>query len=137
MIAVILCTHSTLAQGLLDSAEMIIGPQENVAVVPLMDGDSVDELQEKLRLVAASFRQKGLPYCYLVDLFGASPFNACLMSEGSGGANVIAGVNLPFLLELLIQRTGFGAESIDSFLDEMIKSAGKLTRMNAEIASCL
>ena len=39
MIGVIVCTHSTLAQGLKNAVEMIAGPQENFDAVCFMNGD--------------------------------------------------------------------------------------------------
>ena len=48
MIGVIVCTHSTLAQGLKNAVEMIAGPQENFDAVCFMNGDDPEDLKEKL-----------------------------------------------------------------------------------------
>ena len=48
MIGVIVCTHSTLADGLKNAIDMIVGTQENFDVFCFMNGDDVDELRENL-----------------------------------------------------------------------------------------
>jgi len=74
MIGVILCSHASFAQGLYEAAEMITGETENITVLPFVDGDNVDDLVERMRTAAEGYRAQGLPYVYMVDLWGASPF---------------------------------------------------------------
>jgi len=130
MIGVILCSHASFAQGLFDAAEMITGEAENVTVLPFVDGDNVDELVEKLRAAAEAYRAQGLPYVYMVDLWGASPFNASLMAEADNGADIVAGVSLPFLLEFLTSRDEFKGGPTAEFLDGIIEEAGLVKRIN-------
>jgi len=130
MIGVILCSHASFAQGLFDAAEMITGETENITVLPFMNGDNVDDLVEKLREAAAGYREKGLPYVYMVDLWGASPFNASMMAEGENGADIVAGVSLPFLLEFLTSRDEFKGGPTAEFLDGIIEETGLVKRIN-------
>jgi len=130
MIGVILCSHASFAQGLFDAAEMITGETENIAVLPFVDGDNVDDLVEKMRAAAAGYREKGLPYVYMVDLWGASPFNASLMAEGDNGADIVAGVSLPFFLEFLTSREEFKGGPTAEFLDGIIEETGLVKRIN-------
>jgi mannose/fructose-specific phosphotransferase system component IIA len=49
----------------------------------------------------------------LVDLFGASPFNASarlVLSKPGCPMEVVTGVNLPMLVELVVQREGMTLE---------------------------
>jgi len=130
MIGVILCSHASFAQGLYEAAEMITGETENITVLPFVDGDNVDDLVEKMRTAAAAYREQGLPYVYMVDLWGASPFNASLMAEGENGADIVAGVSLPFFLEFLTSRDEFSGGPTAEFLDGIIEEAGLIKRIN-------
>jgi len=135
MIGVILCSHASFAQGLYDAAEMITGETENITVLPFVDGDNVDDLVEKMRTAAAGYREKGLPYVYMVDLWGASPFNAAVMAEGENGADIVAGVSLPFFLEFLTSRDEFSGGPTAEFLDGIIEETGLVKRINLKALS--
>ena len=130
MIGVILCSHASFAQGLYEAAEMITGETENITVLPFVDGDNVDDLVERIRTAAEGYRQQGLPYVYMVDLWGASPFNASLVAEGDNGADIVAGVSLPFFLEFLTSRDEFSGGPTAEFLDGMIEETGLVKRIN-------
>ena len=58
MIGVIVCTHSTLADGLKNAIDMIVGTQENFDVFCFMNGDDVDELREKLDRAVEKYEKK-------------------------------------------------------------------------------
>ena len=58
MIGVIVCTHSTLAQGLKNAVEMIAGPQENFDAVCFMNGDDPEDLKEKIGELVKKSQEK-------------------------------------------------------------------------------
>lgn len=95
-------THGRLGEGLLDAMQMIAGPQERVEVISLKEGDSIDELKDKI-LNAVKTLDDGSGVLVFVDMFGASPSNAAayLLNEN---VEVITGVNLPMLLEIVSFR---------------------------------
>ena len=130
MIGVILCSHASFAQGLYDAAEMITGETANITVLSFVDGDNVDDLVEKMRTAAAGYREQGMPYASMVALWGASPINASLMAEGDNGADIVAGVSLPFFLEFLTSRDEFSGGPTAEFLDGMIEETGLVKRIN-------
>lgn len=100
----IIVTHGLLAQGLVNAMDMIMGPQESIIVIGFFEEDSVDELEQKIEELVAS-RGSGEGALILVDLFGASPFNASArVASRHPNVDVITGINLPMLLELAIQR---------------------------------
>ena len=78
MIGVIVCTHSTLAQGLKNAVEMIAGPQENFDAVCFMNGDDPEDLKEKLGELVKKYNDNNIPCCLVADLFAATPFNTAL-----------------------------------------------------------
>ena len=101
MCNVILCTHSTLAEGFRRAALMILRSAEALAVLNFEDGCSPDTLLRQLDTLAETFRKRNESYCVVTDLFGASPFNAAMQLCAKDHAVVFSGVNLGLLLELL------------------------------------
>lgn len=106
MVGVVLVSHGSMAQGTLEAASMIVGTQGGIATVTLREGDSVEGLME---CVAAAIEEvdEGHGVLVLVDLFGASPFNASArLAMERDGIEVIAGMSLPMLVELMTRRQG-------------------------------
>ena len=101
MCNVLLCTHSTLAQGFRDAAMMIARSAPSLEILCFEDGCSLDTLLCKMQMKTERFRQAGETYCVVTDMFGASPFNAAMQVCAEDQAFVITGVNLGLLLELL------------------------------------
>ncbi len=126
MIGVIICTHSLFAEGLKSAAEMIVGEQENLIAITFNNGDSIDLLVEKMTSASAEFESQGIPYVFLVDLFGASPFNAAMLSTVGKNTSIVSGVNLGFLLELLSQRDDFKDGSLEEFIASIIEDLGPI-----------
>jgi len=93
MVGMLIVTHGRLGEGLLDAMQMIAGPQEKVDFVSLKEGDSIDELKERI-LSAVKMLDDGSGVLVFVDMFGASPSNAAayLLNEN---VEVITGVNCP------------------------------------------
>lgn len=113
MVGIVIVSHGDMAEGLLDAARMIVGEQEGIVTVSLREMDAVEGLMER---VAAAIEKVDSSdgVLVLVDLFGASPFNASarLAMEGDSKIEVIAGVSLPMLVELAVQRDGESLERL-------------------------
>ena len=116
MIGVILCTHSDLADGLQRAVEMIAGKQEHFDSICFYNGDSLEGLEKRLKAVAAVYEAKKMPYCFIVDLYAATPFNTALKIALESGAPVISGANLPLLLDLLLSREAYEQQDLQEFL---------------------
>jgi len=101
-LGILVCTHSALAEGFKQAIEMLMGPQENFETIGLYEGEDIMELSKKIIELI-----KNMQTCNNViftDLFGASPTNAAAMTLVDIDASVIAGVNLPMLVEILALR---------------------------------
>ncbi|MBC7233555.1 MAG: PTS sugar transporter subunit IIA [Chloroflexi bacterium] len=95
-----------MAEGMLDAARMIVGKQDGIVAVNLREEDSVESLMDR---IAAAIEEvdHGDGVLILVDVFGASPFNASArLAVQRDQIEVISGVSLPMLLELAVQREG-------------------------------
>ncbi len=104
MIGIVLAGHGGFCEGLRDAAQMIMGSQEDLAVVPLSPAENLDEYREKLQS-ARDEVDSGDGVLVLVDLFGGSPSNVAAYLLGPT-TEVVTGVSLPMLLEVLSARTG-------------------------------
>ena len=104
MISVIISTHGIFSEEILKSAEMIFGNQENVGTVTFKPGEGIDNLVEKYnKLIDELDCTDGV--LFMVDLFGGSPFNAAsIIAMKHDNIEIVAGVNLPMILETLGSR---------------------------------
>ncbi|WP_315501324.1 PTS sugar transporter subunit IIA [Actinomyces radicidentis] len=103
MVAVIVAAHGRLAEGLVASSAMIAGPQEDLVSVTFEQSEGPDDLLAKY--AAAVEGSPSGQYLLLVDLLGGSPYNAAArFAAERDDADVVTGVNLPMLIEVLGRR---------------------------------
>ncbi|MDF9910797.1 PTS mannose transporter subunit IIAB [Pantoea agglomerans] len=103
-IAIVIGTHGWAAEQLLKTAEMLLGEQDNVGWIDFVPGENAETLIEKYqaRLAELDTTQGVL---FLVDTWGGSPFNAASrLVVDKPQYEVIAGVNIPMLVETLMAR---------------------------------
>lgn len=95
-----------MAEGIVDAVQMIVGEQDQLETISLLEMEDVEGLVEKIESAIASVNDdQGV--LILVDLPGASPFNASARLAMDGGSiKVVTGVNLPMLAEILVLRDG-------------------------------
>lgn len=117
---VILISHGLFAKGLLSSAEMIVGPQQNVAALCYEEADSIDDYREAL---ADTLNKMPKGTVILVDLISGTPFNQMMLLKlkEKMDVNAITGINLPIFIETLFNRNELGGSEL---LDEVMKTAG-------------
>lgn len=101
MVGVIIATHGEFANGILQSASMIFGEQENVRTCTLMPNEGPDDLKQKLEKAIDSFKNKE-DILFLVDLWGGTPFNQAsrLIDGYEEKRAILTGLNLPMLVEV-------------------------------------
>ncbi|WP_215800050.1 PTS mannose transporter subunit IIAB, partial [Pantoea dispersa] len=94
-----------------------LGEQENVGWIDFVPGENAETLIEKYQAQLARLdTSKGV--LFLVDTWGGSPFNAASrIVVDKPGYDVIAGVNIPMLVETLMGRDD------DPSLEELIHIA--------------
>lgn len=99
--ALLIITHGEFGIEIVKSAEMIMGPQEDVSALALRPGDSVDDLHIQAFQIIEKNTEKGLETVVLCDLLGGSPSNVALSCMSKGDIKIFTGINLPMLIEML------------------------------------
>ncbi|MEG0368150.1 MAG: PTS sugar transporter subunit IIA [Coprobacillus sp.] len=99
--ALLVITHGEFGIQIVKSAEMIMGPQEDVNALALRPGDSVDDLRSEAFQIIDDNQKKGLETIILCDLLGGSPSNVALSCMSKGDIKIYTGINLPMLIEML------------------------------------
>lgn len=104
MVGIIIASHGEFAEGILQSATMIVGEQENVAAVVLQPSEGPDDIRKKIEEAAASFNTDEV--LVLADLWGGTPFNQAnsIYEQNKDKWAIVAGLSLPMLIEALTGR---------------------------------
>ena len=122
---VIVVSHGSYARGLVDTAQMIAGKQEDLEAFGLEPEESVDTLKEKIRqsIEQASQEEEIL---ILTDIFYGSPFNTVISLMPEYDLYHVTGINLPLMMEVIMGRiSGKHAEEI---CKELLKAAPDTVR---------
>jgi mannose PTS system EIIA component len=99
MIGMVLVTHGRLADELLGALEHVVGEQEQAATVCIQPDDDME--QRRLDILAAiEAVDSGDGAVVLTDLFGGTPSNLAISVMNETRIEVIAGANLPMLVQL-------------------------------------
>ena len=102
MIGVVLCSHNTLAEALLETTRMIVGDFPACEAVSVRPGDGPDDVLARLRSAITAV-DDGSGVLILCDMFGGTPSNLSLSLLGES-VEVVTGANLPMMLKLFTSR---------------------------------
>ena len=127
MLGLIICTHANLAEALLNSAEMIVGPIEHSAAIGVHAGDPPDAIHAKLSAAIDEVNQ-GSGALVLCDMFGGTPSNLAISVMEEEKVEVVAGVNLPMLIKISSLRN-------ECEIKELIKVSQESGRKYMNVAS--
>lgn len=105
MLAFIVVSHGSFAQGVVDSSYMIFGQQDKVQTVTFQLDEEPEDLTAKLATAVSRFDEND-QVLFLVDLWGGTPFNAAsrIVAEHTERMGLITGLNLPMLIEAYTVR---------------------------------
>lgn len=102
MLSIIIVSHGNLSKALSETAEMVLGKQENLSYVGMQPEDSPEILRRKI--IKAIHSYPDTPLCIFTDILAGTPFNMVAMLSKEFEFLHISGVNLPVLVEALISR---------------------------------
>lgn len=99
MSELVLVSHGQLCVELKKSAEMIMGPQDNIYTVGLLPNEGPEDFRAKFEKVTADLDD----FTVFADLMGGTPCNvaARILMEGKGSYDLYAGMNLPMLISYI------------------------------------
>ncbi|MEI7904042.1 MAG: PTS sugar transporter subunit IIA [Candidatus Firestonebacteria bacterium] len=123
MIGIVIVTHGELAATLAKTVELVIGEQESLEPVCLNAFEGLEDLKAKVdgAIKAAGKNSDGRVLVF-TDMFGGSTTNVSLQFL-SEKVEILAGVNLPMLLEALLLRNGI--ESSHALAKDVSEKAKK------------
>lgn len=113
--AVIVITHGEFGIELIKSAEMIMGPQEDVIGLGLRPGESVDDLRAAAAKAVEDYKDQDKEIIICCDVLGGSPSNVALFLAAKYDLRIYTGVNMPLLIEL------FQGYKMDDDTEELLK----------------
>jgi mannose PTS system EIIA component len=98
---VVVIAHGQLAHGLLDSAAMICGQVDQVRSIAFEPGMSPEDLEVVVEELLNGAGED--PHVlFLTDLPGGTPARVTAALAAQGRAEVVTGVNLPMLIEVVL-----------------------------------
>lgn len=114
----IIATHAKFAEGIVSAAKLIGGGKMEITYInSYVDGHDIEQDLKK------ALQNEDLEYLVMTDLFGGSVNQECMKYLKSRKMHLVAGVNLPFVLEALIKNSTGCLDS--NMLSEMIRESRK------------
>jgi PTS system mannose-specific IIA component len=120
MIGIVLVTHGQLAEEFLSAMVHIVGEQKSIAAICIQPEDNMEKRRDDI-LKAVKKVEDGDGVILLTDMFGGTPSNLAISVMGEGEVEVIAGVNLPMLIQLARSRE---TQTLESAVNDA-QDAGK------------
>ena len=113
---IVLASHGDLAQGMRQTAEMIIGTSENIyALSAFRDEDEAIGVQMERLLEKSGYKDVYL----LTDLFGGSVNNDLLtIQQAHPEVTLIAGMNLPLVISVATQFQQIDEDMLGHLIEE-------------------
>ena len=118
MYKILLVSHSELSKGLVGATKMILGDADGVDHI-ILDDSGIETFSKKLEEKVEILTKDNEGLLILADIFGGTPFNQSMMrSSQYENVRVISGVNLPMVIEAIMNRSN----NIDEAVENIISS---------------
>ena len=123
MIGIVIVTHSNLGEALIEAAEFIVGSRPEAIVSVSIDlNQSADKLRQKIADgIKKVDNKKGI--IILTDMFGGTPSNLSYSFLEEGQIEVLAGVNLPILIQATSMRKKMEVDQLAAKLEAFGKKS--------------
>jgi mannose/fructose-specific phosphotransferase system component IIA len=105
MTPILILTHGDFGAALLKTAEGMLGPQQQAAVLSLGPDETRESFAERTQTALAQLPSTPLA---LVDVACGTPWNVAVLAGCAAKGDVMAGLSLPLLLEALTLRQSLG-----------------------------
>ncbi|MBP1041231.1 PTS sugar transporter subunit IIA [Vagococcus sp. BWB3-3] len=101
MVKVVIVSHGSFCEGLLETLKMVGGSDFGVKAVPLLPGEAPEDYRDKL----ANQLDKTHETIILADIAGGTPFQSALYLGKDYRVTLISGMNFPMLLTLALESS--------------------------------
>lgn len=101
-IIIVTCSHGRLAEEIIRSAEMIIGPMAEAVSCCLVPGMAPDDYLQLVKEKLSPYKDASI--LVLADLFGGTPCNTLARLLKEYDMKIITGLNLGMLMETYSMR---------------------------------
>jgi PTS system mannose-specific IIA component len=134
MIGIVIVTHCQLGEALIGAAEFIIGSRPgSLESVSIDLNENAEKLRNKISQGIKNVKgQEGV--LILTDMFGGTPSNLSYSFLEEGQIEVLAGVNLPILIQAASMRKKMKldelAANLESFGKKSISLASGILKGN-------
>ena len=126
MVGLLLVSHGRIAESFLEVSLEIVGPVKGVQVVSLAEPIDEEKVMEDIQKARKEIDQ-GDGILILTDMFGGTPANLCFSLLEDPMVEVLTGMNLPMILQILSSRK-------DASLAELAGIAMRCGRENIYLA---
>ena len=103
MIGIVIVTHGNLAKEFIVALEHVVGNQQNIEGICIHPDDDMDARRSEI-IQSIKNVDSGKGVIVTTDMFGGTPSNLAISTMIEGKTEVIAGVNLPMLIQLVSTR---------------------------------
>ncbi len=117
MIKIVLISHGPFCEGLLESIQMISGPQKDIYALALKEGDNPDNYRQQLDELLSDNEDKYSGTLVLCDLKGGTPYNSAAFVSQKHKMSLVTGMNVPMTITVVTSRME------DSTLEELTNLA--------------
>ncbi|MEE8333788.1 MAG: PTS sugar transporter subunit IIA [Alphaproteobacteria bacterium] len=132
MIGIVLVTHGRLADELVNALRHVVGEEDDIATVCIHSDDDMEQRRRDIIDTIASVNS-GAGVVLLTDMFGGTPSNLAISVMNETEVEVIAGVNLPMLIQLAqTRRTSDLAKAVSEAQEAGRKYINIASRLLAE-----
>ena len=123
MIGILIVTHKSLGDALIEAAEFIIGSKSEATEAISIDmNEDPEKLRKKIMQGIKSVKaQEGV--LILTDMFGGTPSNLSYSFLEEGQIEVLSGVNLPILIKAINSRSKMELGALSECLEDYGKKS--------------
>ena len=121
-IRIVLASHGEQAKGMLNTVQMLLGPQENISAHCLYPEQTRDDLTERLRKEVEQYGAENI--IFMTELLYGSPFNAVNELTRDYDIYHISGTNLSMLMTAIMERDNEGS-TCEGVCDSIIEAAAE------------
>lgn len=101
---IIVVSHGDFAKGLINSAQMLVGEQEELQAYGIYPTEDRSILSDKIEKILSN-KKDGEEILILSDIFHGTPFNVSVELMENYEFYHLTGINLPLMVEILLQRS--------------------------------